>query len=313
MMNLLALGLLQTGALTVLIEGGSPADAQALAKYLGRSYSVVRETGRKIEVVSGKWPANPGEMRGIDLMVLHVPDPATYAANPNRYVPQLKAAFAADDKRFRAGVTHFRQFVRVPPVPSPAMAEEVNTYLAPLTRQAAREAARDYGVGLIEIPAGTSFVEAVGDVVLDPRVEKQGWHLVSADSEETDEGPAAAAIDGNPDTYWHTRYDPTVAKYPHTLTVDMGKTENLEGFRYLPRQDGGVNGRVKGYDFFLSTDGQTWTAPIVSGEFPNTSNATRVKFPHAVSARYFRFVARSEQSGGPWATAAEIDVLRVRQ
>ncbi|CAN5370089.1 hypothetical protein BH11ARM1_BH11ARM1_10720 [soil metagenome] len=179
-------------------------------------------------------------------------------------------------------------------------------YVVPLSKQAAREV----GVKVIDLNNGDSFAEAAGEAVIDPRMEKKAWRLVSADSQQIDEGPAANAIDGKLDTYWHTQYDPTTPKPPHQITVDMGTAENVAGFRYVPRQDGGVNGLVKGYEFFMSPDGQTWTK-VASGDFPKSNQPAKVKFA-AVSARYFRFVATSERNGGPWASAAEIDVLKAR-
>jgi len=179
-------------------------------------------------------------------------------------------------------------------------------YVVPLSKQAAREV----GVKIIDLNNGDSFAEAVGEAVIDPRMEKKDWRLISADSQQIDEGPAANAIDGNPDTYWHTQYDPTTPKPPHQLTVDMGTVENVAGFRYVPRQDGGVNGLVKGYEFYVSREGQTWTK-VAAGDLPKSNQSTKVKFA-AVPARYFRFVATSERNGGPWASAAEIDVLKAR-
>ncbi|AIE85937.1 beta-galactosidase [Fimbriimonas ginsengisoli Gsoil 348] len=150
-------------------------------------------------------------------------------------------------------------------------------------------------------------------MIIDRRIEKKNWRLVSADSQQIDEGPAANAIDGRLETYWHTQYDPTTPKYPHEIVVDMGQSTWVEGFRYVPRQDGGVNGRVKGFAFYLSEDGKKWGDPVLKGEFPNTTKPTRLRFDHSQSARYFRFVALSEVNKGPWASAAEIDILRSRK
>lgn len=180
------------------------------------------------------------------------------------------------------------------------------TYAAPLIRQAAREA----GAETIEIGEYPSLPLAIRDLLVDARVDKRGWKLVSADSEQIDEGPAANAIDGNPATYWHTRYDPTLAKFPHELVVDMSREERFDGFSYTPRQDGGVNGRVKAYEFYASLDGKTWGPPEATGNLPNSAKPTRIHFPKPVTARFWRFVAKSEQNAGPWATAAEIDVLK---
>jgi hypothetical protein len=182
------------------------------------------------------------------------------------------------------------------------------TFFAPLTRQVARE----LGYKVIDLSSAPFFAEAVGEAIVDQRLEKKGWRLVSADSQQIDEGPAANAIDGRLETYWHTQYDPTTPKHPHEIVVDMGKSQSTSGFRYVPRQDGGVNGRVKGFAFYLSEDGVEWGAPVLKGEIPNTNKPTRLRFEKPMTARYFRFVATSEINGGPWTTAAEIDVLRSR-
>lgn len=179
-------------------------------------------------------------------------------------------------------------------------------YVVPLSRQAAGES----GVKQIDLNSGDSFAEAAAETVLDPRLEKKGWRLVSFDSQQIDEGPAANAIDGNPDTYWHTMYDPSAPKPPHETVVDLGQVQSISAFRYLPRQDGGTNGRVRAFTFSTSLDGRNWTE-VARGDLPNTPESSRVKFERGpVEARYFKFGARSEQNGGPWASAAEIDVLR---
>jgi F5/8 type C domain-containing protein len=184
----------------------------------------------------------------------------------------------------------------------------IATYFAPLTRQAARET----GVKIIEMGTASSFEEAVGDAITDQSSEKKTWKLVSTDSEESEEGPARNAIDGDLTTYWHTRYSPRPDRYPHEIVVDMGSDQSIGGFRYVPRQDGGVNGRVKAYAFFVSEDGKTWGDAVSTGDLPNSPQPSRVKFAAAANARFFRFVAKSEQNGGPWASAAEIDILRAK-
>ncbi len=189
----------------------------------------------------------------------------------------------------------------------------------PLLRQFARERR----IPVINLASNTSesLTAAIADILVDRRADKKGWKLVSTDSEQPDEGPAKNAIDGDPNTYWHTRYDPTLDKQPHELVVDMDKAESIAGFRYLPRQDGGINGRVKGYRFFVSgpspssrpsdlaPDGTAWIE-VASGEFPNTLEATKIKLKTPTTARYFKFVSLSEVNGQPYASAAEIDVVR---
>jgi len=132
--------------------------------------------------------------------------------------------------------------------------------------------------------------------------------LLSASSEMPNEGEAARLVDGNPDTYWHTNYGLTLAKYPHVLEFDLVDAGTLTGFTLLPRQDGNSNGRIKDYEFSVSSDRKSWK-PVKSGTFPDNGNLQKVKFDQAVKARYVRFSAVSEQHGQDFASAAEIGFL----
>ena len=139
-----------------------------------------------------------------------------------------------------------------------------------------------------------------------------GWKVVSVDSEETAgaDNSAARAIDGDSATFWHTRWNAD-QKQPHTITVDMGKTNRIAGFTYLPRQDGLLNGVVEKYRFETSADGETWTTNIANGSFANIQNnpsLQEVSFA-PVQARYFRFTSLQAIWNSGWTSAAEISVL----
>lgn len=224
----------------------------------------------------------------------------------NEFVDQLSVVIST----LRLGRSHPDVYVLSPTVPADAGADAFESvYLEPLVKQASRES----GVPVIAAAPVTNWsaservAYAIADSVIDRRVDKKGWKLVSTDSEEPEEGLAAAAIDGDPDTYWHTRYSPSVDKLPHSITVDMGSSRTLIGFGYLPRQDGGVNGRVKRYAFELSEDGSQWSR-VSEGEFLDTPERSRVSFSKPLTGRFFRFVALSEANGAQYTTAAELDV-----
>ncbi len=194
--------------------------------------------------------------------------------------------------------------------------------VTPLLKQAAREtgcSVIDFGEALASrldlLPDGLHpdatgaeiLADAVTDAIFTGR--KSDWRVVYADSEELDEGPAKNAIDGDPDTYWHTNYSTTADKYPHEIQVDTGMLRTVGGFSYTPRQDG-VNGRVANYEFYVSLDGKNWGIPVVTGRFPNGSKTTKVSFAKPVQCRYFRFRALSEQAGQIWASVGELDLIK---
>ena len=132
--------------------------------------------------------------------------------------------------------------------------------------------------------------------------------VLACSSEEPGEN-ASHLVDGKTETIWHTAYGVTVTKYPHTVDFDCSETKTIKGFTYLPRQDGGNNGNIKGYRVQLSQDGKTWGAPIAEGEFERGAALKRITFPQPQRARYLRFTALSSQNGLDFASGAEFTVL----
>lgn len=138
-----------------------------------------------------------------------------------------------------------------------------------------------------------------------------GWTVAAVDSQETtqEDDAAVKAIDGDPTTFWHTRWNADLV-LPHYITIDMGAPRWIGGFAYLPRQDGNPNGIVQDYRFETSTNASDWTTNA-AGSFGNIRNnpaQQEVAFA-PVKARYFRFTALQEVNTNGWTSAAEISVL----
>lgn len=115
------------------------------------------------------------------------------------------------------------------------------------------------------------------------QIPRTNWK-VTADSEETDDqqAPASYAIDGDTATFWHTSWEPAPndgmdAKLPHMLRVDLGTAHVITGFSYLPRQNN-ANGRIKGWEFYLSKDGTDWGTAVKAGTFPTGMALQTVTF-----------------------------------
>ncbi len=178
-----------------------------------------------------------------------------------------------------------------------------------------------YSESLDFIEGGVITTVAVGDGLIPGPVSKARYSLliprdrmkvVFADSEHPGEGETHGAIDGNPNTYWHTQWGAGEPKHPHELQIDLGATYELEGFEYLPRQDS-RNGRVADYVFYVSPDGKNWGTPASSGHFPDSADRRRVLFKDRITARYVRLVARSEVAGNAWTSIAELDVIATQR
>lgn len=170
------------------------------------------------------------------------------------------------------------------------------------------------------------LVDGEGSVVGTARAELQGMcadgtlrptAITDVSSEETagepaPNGPAAAAIDGDPATYWHTQWSGTEAKPPHAIVIDLGEVQDLCGLVYTPRTGSGggaSNGLIADYEIYGSTDVTTidgdWGEPLSSGTFLRAAGDPTAVF-EPTEVRYLKLVALSEVSGQPWASAAEI-------
>lgn len=129
------------------------------------------------------------------------------------------------------------------------------------------------------------------------------------DSQETAAGNYAASnvLDGNLSTIWHTQYSTaTDPPHPHQIQLDLGASYAVTNLYYIPRQDK-PNGRIARYEVYVSNDPNAWGTAVATGTFSNTSAEQTVSFP-AKTGRYVRLRTLSEVNGGPWASAAELNI-----
>ncbi|QUE51642.1 discoidin domain-containing protein [Luteolibacter ambystomatis] len=137
------------------------------------------------------------------------------------------------------------------------------------------------------------------------------WKIVRADSAEKGEGEASQAIDGKPDTYWHTQWQGNAPRPPHELVVDLGVKAELAGITVLPRQEN-ENGRIGEFEVYTSLDGKEWGEPAAKGKFSGGSALERVNFDKPREVQFIRLVALTEVRGNPWSAIAEFDVVALR-
>ena len=131
--------------------------------------------------------------------------------------------------------------------------------------------------------------------------------VIQVDSEHPGEGLAAHAVDGDPSTFWHTRWGAAEPRPPHFIVLDLGRSRPLHLLRYLPRQNSD-HGWIKDYALYLSADGKSWGAPLLKGSFARNSSWKELRFPEGTRARFLKLVALSEQNGKAWTTIAELRV-----
>jgi hypothetical protein len=180
-----------------------------------------------------------------------------------------------------------------------------------LPRIAGQQPAANQLLGSLYAYAGSpSFrpAQALADTTLEGLFASKSTNLlqqlgakIHADSEAPGY-EAALAIDDDPDTCWHTKWEPSPALMPHELVVDLGRQVTLTGITYLPRQDM-ANGRIAQCALFA--DGSR----IASVKWPNTRERQTLRFSQPVATRTLRLVIESECNGNPFASVAELDVL----
>ena len=142
-------------------------------------------------------------------------------------------------------------------------------------------------------------------------ISNKGWKILSFSSEHDATYSAAKAIDGNPNTYWHTSWT-TNQPHPHHLAIDLGKETTITGITYLPRQDRRVpDSMVESGSVELSKDGKIWhkAGDFTFGNLLNDPTQRSLTFKKAAKAQYARFTSKTGAQGKPYAGAAEIGIL----
>lgn len=116
------------------------------------------------------------------------------------------------------------------------------------------------------------------------------WKIVGVDDPE-----AMRVLDGDPVTAWHQDGG---GRLPVSLTIDLGKVLDVNGFRYLPDPTIWGPGIITRYRFEVSENGRTWKT-VSEGEFSNIKNnpvEQEKTFP-AARARYVRLTALANTEG----------------
>jgi alpha-L-fucosidase len=139
-------------------------------------------------------------------------------------------------------------------------------------------------------------------------ISSANWTVKSTSSSQKGyEGEKA--IDGNPNTMWHTPWGENAPVHPHSIEIDLGETLMLKGFSYTPRASG-LGGICKDYQFEVSEDATKWVAK--KGSFGNIKNnpvKQEILFGQSIKAKYIRFTSLSNVNNDAFLSAAEIGVI----
>ena len=99
--------------------------------------------------------------------------------------------------------------------------------------------------------------------VIGTRFDRSGWSISANTQEPTGEGVgngvATCLLDGDLSTFWHSQWSGGSQPLPHEITVDMKKVVTLTNIGLIQRQHDSYRD-VGGGEFFVSSDGSTWTS-----------------------------------------------------
>lgn len=128
-------------------------------------------------------------------------------------------------------------------------------------------------------------------------LEPNGW-IATASSTAGGES-TQAMIDGNPDTRWSTGSEQKNGDY---IVLDLG---GKQSFNQVVMESGrNHNDYAKGYEVYVSNDGENWGSPVASGEGKGTSVIS--VFPQQ-TARFVKIVQTGEDSH--WWSISELRLL----
>ena len=174
-----------------------------------------------------------------------------------------------------------------------------------------RPAAAALRRSLLTYMAGDQFnPKAEADVnTLRELFVRQNSDIVSVKADSEERGyPVENAVDGKPDTIWHTPFQGDVTKFPHELSIQYTGAIEVKGLRYVPRQDV-ANAYIADYEVYAGKNGKDWGQPVARGTFKPGKDMQEIRFDKPVRAKWLRFVAKTGQGNDDFAAVAEIEPI----
>ncbi len=133
--------------------------------------------------------------------------------------------------------------------------------------------------------------------------------LVSFSSQnQSNNRQAIFAIDGRPDSLWHSSWSDGLSNHPHELVIDLGKRYHVSGFHYLARQDGSWNGAFAETEFYVSDSPTEFATLATKISFAKSRSPQPAKLDTPLTGRYVKVRVINEVNGKAWASAADIGV-----
>lgn len=120
--------------------------------------------------------------------------------------------------------------------------------------------------------------------------------------------PAANAIDGDPDSFWHTPWGAIEPDHPHELVIECKEAKELQGVR-LKARPSNPNGRLAVISLYVSDHNGDWGEPVLDhAQLANTDDWQTLVFG-LTEGRFMRLVTHREVAGHAFASLAELEPI----
>ncbi len=117
----------------------------------------------------------------------------------------------------------------------------------------------------------------------------------STSTQENTDGAASNAVDGNPNTYWHSTWGNNAITLPQYIVLDLGEVKPFQKLTYTPRQNS-QSGRVTNYEVYVSNDKEEYTF-VKEGTLSGGAQSDEIYLGEQ-EARYIKFnVTKSTVDG----------------
>lgn len=147
--------------------------------------------------------------------------------------------------------------------------------------------------------------------------DKSKWKMIAYSSQEATgeangNGLAALIIDGDVNTYWHSKWKGGSAKFPHQFVIDMGQQETIEGFKFTV--SGGTSRHPKGMKIetsntSLSINSASWANNVLLETEAPDAGSYILKPENPATFRYFRVTIIDGHNSDVHTRMNEIDVF----
>ena len=134
-----------------------------------------------------------------------------------------------------------------------------------------------------------------------------GWTIADFSSEEIkgENGAALNAVDGNPNSYWHSRWSISTTDYPHFLSIDLKNIKTWNSITLQHRK--GLSRAIKDFEVWAKGETGDFTK-LADFTSLNKEGKQQFQFNEEKTFRFIKVIAKNAHDGNKFAAIAEISV-----